>query len=326
MRARRGGVFVARIAVHAASVMLYCSAISAECRLELGPVRSVARVIDGETLALDDGTEVRLIGALAPRAFDVGAETGQWSPERDATEALGSLVLGKTVTLGFAGGKTDKYGRWLAHVFVTGPDAEVDTDKIWVQGRQLLAGHARAYATAGHRGCLVELLAHERVARDRSLGLWREAAYAIRRANPPYALTTYRGTFQIVAGDVTRAGDARDGSYLAFGVERGEERTARDGRRDFSVTIKRTDREVLGQFNGKVAQLKGQRLEVRGWIENRAGPSIDISTAGLIAAADSAFLQRTPKLPRRRIVPDVRGLNVQGSGDQGLETKIAQPE
>ena len=31
-----------------------------------GPTRTVARVIDGETVALDDGTELRLIGALAP--------------------------------------------------------------------------------------------------------------------------------------------------------------------------------------------------------------------------------------------------------------------
>src|SRR5581483_9604137 len=36
--------------------------------LEEGPTRSVARIIDGETVALDDGSELRLIGALAPRA------------------------------------------------------------------------------------------------------------------------------------------------------------------------------------------------------------------------------------------------------------------
>ena len=44
--------------------------------LEAGPTRSVARVLDGETVALDDGTELRLIGALAPRAIDAAAESG----------------------------------------------------------------------------------------------------------------------------------------------------------------------------------------------------------------------------------------------------------
>ena len=37
------------------------------CGLEAGPERSVAAVLDGETVRLDDGKVVRLIGALAPR-------------------------------------------------------------------------------------------------------------------------------------------------------------------------------------------------------------------------------------------------------------------
>jgi endonuclease YncB( thermonuclease family) len=41
--------------------------------LEAGPKRTVTRIIDGETVTLDDGSELRLIGALAPRAIDVGA-------------------------------------------------------------------------------------------------------------------------------------------------------------------------------------------------------------------------------------------------------------
>jgi len=35
------------------------------CTLEAGPTRSVVRVIDAETVLLDDDQEVRLIGALA---------------------------------------------------------------------------------------------------------------------------------------------------------------------------------------------------------------------------------------------------------------------
>src|SRR5262245_17214436 len=54
--------------------------------LEPGPARTVTRVLDGETVALDDGTELRLIGALAPRAVDADAEA--WPAEAAATEAL----------------------------------------------------------------------------------------------------------------------------------------------------------------------------------------------------------------------------------------------
>src|SRR5205085_5368627 len=46
--------------------------------LEIGPARTVARVIDGETVTLDDGSQLRLIGALAPRAVDAGGDPGMW--------------------------------------------------------------------------------------------------------------------------------------------------------------------------------------------------------------------------------------------------------
>ena len=63
--------------------------------LEAGPTRTVTRVIDGETLALDDGTELRLAGTLAPRAIDVGAVPGTWRMETAAIDALQAFVLGK---------------------------------------------------------------------------------------------------------------------------------------------------------------------------------------------------------------------------------------
>jgi micrococcal nuclease len=306
-----------RCALLVASLVFDLRSVEAACELELGPIRSVSRVIDGETLALDDGTEVRLMGALAPRAFDTGAEVGHWPPELAAIDALTHLVLGRTVTLGFSGARTDKYGRLVAHVFVDRSDIEDGIDKVWVQGRQLLAGHARAYATAGHRGCITELLGHERVARDGQLGLWRD-----------------RGTFQIVAGTVSRAGESRDGSYISFGDEREQDRSVRDRRRAFSVAVKRSDREVLGQFNGNVSALKGQRLEVRGWIEMHAGPSIDISTAGLIASGVIGPSRRAPKLPRYRSqvlapsgtsadTPPSKPLSVP---EETLETRTASPD
>src|SRR5690349_22284561 len=87
------------------------------CTLEPGPTHTVARVLDGETLVLDDGTAVRLIGALAPRARDAGAQSGTWPPEIRATKFLSDLVLGKTVKLAFGGRKRDRYRRSLAQVF-----------------------------------------------------------------------------------------------------------------------------------------------------------------------------------------------------------------
>jgi len=73
----------------------------------------VARVIDGDTIVITDGTKVRLLGIDAPERGECGYST--------ATKKLKALVEGKTVNL--VGTKTDKYDRRLAYVDIAGIDA-----------------------------------------------------------------------------------------------------------------------------------------------------------------------------------------------------------
>ncbi|HWK32134.1 MAG TPA: thermonuclease family protein, partial [Hyphomicrobium sp.] len=130
------------------------------CTLEAGAAGSVVRIIDAETVLLDGGIEVRLIGALAPRSPELSPDAQPWLPEEDATAALRELTLGRTVTLATSGRSRDRYGRNLAHLFI-----ERDGDRVWVQGEMLRMGHARAYGIPGSHACMHELLAHENVAR-----------------------------------------------------------------------------------------------------------------------------------------------------------------
>ena len=69
------------------------------CTLQAGPTRSVVRVIDSETVLLDDHQEVRLIGALAPRSPDFSPSAEPWPPEEAAIAALKSLVQGRSVSI-----------------------------------------------------------------------------------------------------------------------------------------------------------------------------------------------------------------------------------
>lgn len=262
-----------------------------DCRLEPGPSRSVAKIIDSETLQLDDGKHVRLIGALGPRALDIGATVETWPPEERAIAALSELVLSKSVTLAFGGDQTDRYGRWVAHVFVTNGDAQV-----WVQGHMLQSGHARSYVISGNRACQAELLAHEKIARDANVGLWAEAAYQVRKPWPARSLSEYATTFQIITGRVARVTEGREFTYLNFG---------RNNRWDFSAAIRRNDRETLGRLGGDAKRLQGRNIEVRGWIEQRSGPRLDLSIAGQIAelgggAENSIAAEAGPTSPRLR--------------------------
>ena len=235
-----------------------------------GPARTVARIIDGETLGLDDGTQVRLIGVLAPRAIDVGLDPHTWPPETRAREELGRLAIGKSIELRFDGETTDRYGRLQAHAFLV--DAGTSA---WVQGRLLQQGLARAHTTAGHRRCADELLAAEQKARTGRLGLWAEAAYQVRSAHTPAELLRYRTTFQLVEGGIERVAVVRGVIYLNFD---------RNWRAAFSVSLRQVDRALLGEAYARNPKgLEGKTVRVRGWVEQRgSAPVIDLSSAGTI--------------------------------------------
>jgi endonuclease YncB( thermonuclease family) len=242
--------------------------------VEPGPVQSVTRVLDGETVVLDDGRELRLIGALAPRALDADAEAGAWPKEAAAVEALRALVLGKSIELRFGPERTDRYGRLQAHAFLLEGELNGDKERRWVQGALLQQGFFRAYALAGDRTCADDLLAAERPAREARRGLWAEAAYQVRPTDNPGDLTRYRTTFQIVEGIVLSVGLTSGSIYLNFD---------RNRRRGFSVSLRRRDNTLLGAYADNPKSLEGGSVRVRGWIDQRGGaPVIDMSAGGLI--------------------------------------------
>ncbi len=249
----------------------------------------MVRILDSETLALDDGSEVRLIGALGPRAPDSAGDVSYWPPERDAVQALTRLALGQSVELRFAGRRMDRHGRLLAHVFVLTAAA-----RTWVQGHMLSQGLARAYALPDSSACLDELLAHESVARLNRTGLWTHAAYQVLSAVAVPHLLRYRGTYQVVEGRVTQVSTVRGQVFLNFG---------RDWREDFTATLRSSARRAAEAANMDLKSLEGRRVRVRGWIERRSGPAIEIHHPGQIelVAEDEPRPRRRPLLraPRR---------------------------
>jgi micrococcal nuclease len=79
-------------------------------------VYQVERVVDGDTLVLANQQRVRLIGADTPETVKPDHPIEPWGPE--ATEFTRRFVAGGEVRLEFDGPRKDKYGRYLAHVWV----------------------------------------------------------------------------------------------------------------------------------------------------------------------------------------------------------------
>lgn len=255
------------------------------CQLEPGEIRAVARVQDSETLTLDDGSEVRLIGALGPRPEDANADALFWQPAVTARGALEALVAGRSVVLERARHQPDRHGRRLAHVFTA-------TDPpVWVQGYMVENGHARAYALPGAGDCLDALARLEARARTVGLGLWSNAAYSVRSAERTWQLNAGQSRFHLVEGTVASARQIRGHVHLNFGS---------DWRRDFTVEIGPEVRRDLARRGIDPAALTGRLVRVRGWMVRRNGPMIAISHAGDIevigpAAEAGANSARPPR-------------------------------
>ena len=101
-----------------------------------GPRGTVSQIVDGDTLMLDNGLIVRLIGIQAPH-LALGREgLADWPKSPESKQALSDLTLGKPVLLRYGGAEKDRYGRLLAQVFVAGDES------LWVQQQMLTRGMA----------------------------------------------------------------------------------------------------------------------------------------------------------------------------------------
>lgn len=242
---------------------------------------NVIAVVDAETLRLDDGSELRLIGALAPRnpAEDAPLQNGattdeRWPPEVAAREVLTSLALGRAVDLVGQGASRDRYGRRLAQAYIAPADGG---ERVWLQGALVAVGHARAYGIPGSYDCVAELIAAEKMAREKRVGLWSLAAYDPRPARRTRDLRALRETFQIVEGTVTHARRTKRGIFLDFGS---------DWRWDFSLAIAPSAERVDRRWASGLLDLAGKRVRARGWIVRRNGPAIEIDHPSQIELLD----------------------------------------
>ena len=83
-------------------------------------IRSVERVIDGDTIVVDNDTHVRLLGINTP-------EKGE-KYYNEAKEFLEMVSLNKTVELKYGSERYDRYGRVLAYIFID--DANVNKELV----------------------------------------------------------------------------------------------------------------------------------------------------------------------------------------------------
>jgi endonuclease YncB( thermonuclease family) len=229
-----------------------------QCELERFGSGTVRRILDARTIQLETGERVRLAAIEVP----LWRET---LPSADAAlaarAALERRAVGRTVVLKKHGPDADRYGRVLAHVFVEGEERSL-------QQHLLAEGHARVAAEVGSRSCAQELFAAESLARIAGLGLWSDPHYAVRNAEDPGRLLADRGRFSVVEGRALSVRENRGTIYINFGRRWSE---------DFTVTIPKRREPIFNAAGLALKQLSGVKLRVRGVLESRGGPWIEVT-------------------------------------------------
>lgn len=248
---------------------------ASECLLEDdGKVARVTEIVDGDTLLLDDGREVRLTGIQAPKLPLGRPDVEAWPLAQEARAALAQLAAGKQARLRYGGERSDRHGRTLAQVFVEQPEGE----SLWLQQQMLSRGLARVYTFDDNRACSEELFAEEREARAAKLGIWNDPFYEVRNPSDVGILEERLGRFELVQGRIVAAAIVRDRLYLNFGE---------DYRQDFTVTVQGRGvklfkaeepwASLLGGETDDASALAGRLVRVRGWLDRYNGPEIEVT-------------------------------------------------
>jgi endonuclease YncB( thermonuclease family) len=229
---------------------------------ENGPPASLedqetVEIVDGDTLVLATGKQVRLVGIQAPKLplGRPGFET--WPLAEESRDALLRLAHGQRLALHFGGQREDRYRRYLAHL--TLPDG------TWIQGTLLEEGLARVYSFHDNRALIPEMLALERRARSQKRGIWNLSYYRIR--NPSETWNDI-DSFQIVEGRVVDAARVRNVVYLNFGP---------NWRTDFTFKIGKRALGLFSKAGIDPLTFTGRTVRGRGWVKPENGPLIEVT-------------------------------------------------
>lgn len=206
----------------------------------------VKTVYDGDTVVLEDGRKIRLLGINTPevqhrdKLADAGGE--------EAKRWLQDKLLNKRVRLELSNEKTDKYNRTLAHLFTE--------NKEHINVLLVKTGLAAVNIYPENLLYVNELVDAEEQAEKAHLGIWQQAQYQPISVN---SLSESKPTgWTRVVGKVLSIKSTGKSIYLEFSDH-------------FQARIEKQWLELFPDVN----DYKGKTIEVRGWI-NKSKDSLSM--------------------------------------------------
>ena len=224
--------------------------------------RRIVEVVDGDTLRLDNGRLVRLIGIDTP---EIRRKTPQGFVEDPAPFSLEAKLFaqrmaeGKSCRIELDIEKQDKYKRLLGYCFIRNGDEE-----LFLNRELLSRGYAVLYTYPPNTRYVEEFVEAQREAREGKRGLW--GSY---EAIAPEEAASFIGQIRSVRGRVTSTYNSGKTVFLNFGA---------DHRTDFTAAIFKNS---FGYFSARgivpEKAYKGKVVEVTGRIREYNGPEIIVN-------------------------------------------------
>ncbi|MGJ3442358.1 thermonuclease family protein [Pseudomonas sp. Je.1.5.c] len=236
------------------------------CPLPEQPQRvAVRQVVDGDTLRLNDGRSVRLIGINAP---EIGRKGRTSEPYAEAAKRrLQALVKASDGQVGLVPGveAKDKYGRTLAHIY--GKRGDNFEAVLLSEGLGYRVAVAPNVSLAG---CQQDA---EQAARAVRAGLWRQSPVQRDR-------DIQQSGFAVIGGKIQGIQRNRGGVWLEL---------------DDALVLQvpaRLQRNFPASF---FDNLKGRQVEARGWVldRSRKGGLQPGQRRWVLPLTDPSMLERT---------------------------------
>lgn len=203
------------------------------------------KIIRTDIILLDSGKSYKLENIRIP-------------PDKTAAaaEALDNLILARKIWIYSAHkpAAADRYSLPLVHIR--------REDGIWIQSYLVSQGLAWAFSTETSGKTVSALKQAEAQAREKHLGFWSDPAYAVKT---PDNVQNFMNSFQIVQGKAVNVSVRKNYTYINFGL---------DWKTDFTINIRNN---VWRTFGADPQTWTGKTVRVRGWVESRNGPMINLT-------------------------------------------------
>ncbi|GFM56863.1 nuclease [Pseudomonas cichorii] len=220
---------------------IWASGAQAFCPAPQGlPVAQVQRVVDGDTLRLADGRNVRMIGLNTPETGKNGQSAEPFAVA--AQRRLQALVdeSGGQVSLRVGEQAKDHYGRTLANVY--------GRNGVNLEAQMLSEGLGYLVAVAPNVALVDCQKSAELKARQAGSGVWRNSQVQS-------AGQIDKGGFALVSGQVLDVQRNRGGIWIELSD---------------SMVLRIAPEQISLFDTGLLDRLKGKQIEARGWVVDRS--------------------------------------------------------